>query len=701
MTVSYSRLVANGSSFGCFWSILRKWKGSVYKLVWRELIVYMFLYFAINVTYRYMLTDPQQKIFEQIRAYFRGKSQNIPMSFVLGFYVTLVVKRWWEQYRLLPWPDTLALFVSAAIPGADERGRLMRRTIVRYAVLAYIITLKHVSVRVKKRFPTLQHIVDAGFLMESEKKIFEMLEVKTPMTKYWLPLTWATNIINRARKELLITNDHMVQTILLEMSDMRGRLGSLIGYDTVNIPIVYTQVVTLSVYTYFLAALIGAQMIPLKPEDELNKKADDIDLFFPVITVLEFGFYIGWLKVAEVLIGPFGEDDDDIELNWLIDRHIKAAYMIVDEMHEEHPELLKDQYWDEVVPKDLPYTVGSEHYRREEPKGSAEFYKVKESDALYANISNRRKSVIPDDVYADYESVDTPVVERRKNWFQRQLTRMGSVRSSSTTYSSGGLFRQGRHNSMYSSADGTTLPTNSTLVSGANNSNNTTYASTVSIPTNSYSNHKKGFYDRLVGRRSTQVGGKLRQGFAKINGSVNTNLRNRPRIPTPDVSKEPIDNKFGQNLLHVNQSSIPTSASDFSNEIPVVQVVLSPIKEIEGLSTNGSVSVTTNSGVAALAKNSLSPTLKAVGLNNVPITMAVNPVTLGPIPLTQSLFSAALSPNVTQTSNSVVLTDVTHIPSEKEDNSLENNSNLSVSSSEDKSRKVSSSSPPKRGEVYV
>lgn len=40
------------------------------------------------------------------------------MSFVLGFYVTLVVKRWWEQYRLLPWPDTLALFVSAAIPGA-------------------------------------------------------------------------------------------------------------------------------------------------------------------------------------------------------------------------------------------------------------------------------------------------------------------------------------------------------------------------------------------------------------------------------------------------------------------------------------------------------------------------------------------------------------------------------------------------------
>lgn len=79
--------------------------------------------------------------------------------------------------------------------------------------------------------------------MESEKKIFDLMDEKNKvMSKYWMPLVWATNIINRARKESLISSDHLVQTILTELSDIRRRLGSLIGYDTVCLPLVYTQV---------------------------------------------------------------------------------------------------------------------------------------------------------------------------------------------------------------------------------------------------------------------------------------------------------------------------------------------------------------------------------------------------------------------------------------------------------------------------
>jgi hypothetical protein len=91
------------------------------------------------------------------------------------------------------------------------------------------------------------------------------------------------------------------------------------------------------------------------------------------------------------------------------------------------------------------------------------------------------------------ESVDTPLVERRKNWFQRQLNRMGSVRSSSTTYSSG-LFGRGRHNSVYSSPEaGPPGPPGAP---------------------NSVLQHKMSFYDRFVSRKSGrgQHRGASRQG---------------------------------------------------------------------------------------------------------------------------------------------------------------------------------------------
>ncbi|KAL3275197.1 hypothetical protein HHI36_019966, partial [Cryptolaemus montrouzieri] len=79
-------------------------------------------------------------------------------------------------------------------------------------------------------------------MLENEKKIFDLMDAKTPMSKYWMPLVWATNIINRARKDSLISSDHIVQTLLLELSDIRRKCGSLIGYDLVNVPLVYTQV---------------------------------------------------------------------------------------------------------------------------------------------------------------------------------------------------------------------------------------------------------------------------------------------------------------------------------------------------------------------------------------------------------------------------------------------------------------------------
>ena len=45
--------------------------------------------------------------------------------------ISLIVKRWWVQYSLLPWPDSLAIYLVAVMEGRGERVRLMKRNIIR------------------------------------------------------------------------------------------------------------------------------------------------------------------------------------------------------------------------------------------------------------------------------------------------------------------------------------------------------------------------------------------------------------------------------------------------------------------------------------------------------------------------------------------------------------------------------------------
>ena len=47
----------------------------------------------------------------------------------------------------------------------------MKRNIIRYVMLSYCMVLRTVSFVVKKRFPDLQHLVDAGLLRDDELKV--------------------------------------------------------------------------------------------------------------------------------------------------------------------------------------------------------------------------------------------------------------------------------------------------------------------------------------------------------------------------------------------------------------------------------------------------------------------------------------------------------------------------------------------------
>nr|XP_030722164.1 bestrophin-3 isoform X1 [Globicephala melas] len=354
MTVTYSSKVANATFFG-FHRLLLKWRGSIYKLLYREFIVFAVLYTAISFMYRLLLTGAQKRYFEKLSIYCDRYAEQIPVTFVLGFYVTLVVNRWWNQFVNLPWPDRLMFLISSSVHGSDEHGRLLRRTLMRYVNLTSLLIFRSVSTAVYKRFPTMDHVVEAGFMTADERKLFEHL--KSPHLKYWVPFIWFGNLAAKARKEGRIRDSVDLQSLMTEMNRFRSWCSLLFGYDWVGIPLVYTQVVTLAVYTFFFACLIGRQFLdPTK-----GYSGHDLDLYIPIFTLLQFFFYAGWLKVAEQLINPFGEDDDDFETNWCIDRNLQVSLLAVDEMHMSLPKMKKDIYWDDSAARP-PYTLAAADY---------------------------------------------------------------------------------------------------------------------------------------------------------------------------------------------------------------------------------------------------------------------------------------------------------------------------------------------------
>lgn len=128
MTVSYTLKVAN-AKFGGFSKLLFRWKGSIYKLLYREFMVFCLLYSFISVIYRYwdiysinphlqlsviwkffislfkansmwaivqhrkthhvasyrcVLNNEQQEMFERLARHCNKFAKLIPMSFVLG-----------------------------------------------------------------------------------------------------------------------------------------------------------------------------------------------------------------------------------------------------------------------------------------------------------------------------------------------------------------------------------------------------------------------------------------------------------------------------------------------------------------------------------------------------------------------------------------------------------------------------------------
>ena len=264
MTVTYIHRVPSADKLGAFFRLLAIWKGGVLKGIWKDLMAYFAVYGVLSVCYRYLLFHEDRiemkNTFERVCVYMNKFENHIPLPFLLGFYVTQVVSRWWSQFLSVPYVDGLASTLNIYLPG--RKWSSTRRKIIRYALVSLLMVLKSISDKIDRKYKSYQDFVDCGLLTEAERRRLEAADEASDgkYHSHWVPMRWAMRAARDAydggEGEL---TDVMLDKIISEIQKYSGNCGTLLCYAWVNIPLVYTQIVTIAVHIYFGVALLGQQ----------------------------------------------------------------------------------------------------------------------------------------------------------------------------------------------------------------------------------------------------------------------------------------------------------------------------------------------------------------------------------------------------------------------------------------------------------
>ena len=77
---------------------------------------------TIQMIYLFVLCDPEmtdryiKQEYEHFCRYCLHFNKNLPIELIVGFFVTTVVGRWWDQFCLIPYIDELAMKIVNFLP---------------------------------------------------------------------------------------------------------------------------------------------------------------------------------------------------------------------------------------------------------------------------------------------------------------------------------------------------------------------------------------------------------------------------------------------------------------------------------------------------------------------------------------------------------------------------------------------------------
>jgi len=209
-------------------------------------------------------------------------------------------------------------------------------------------------------------------------QIMKRVQGRTNKSVKWVPMAWCVNLLNQLKRRKFI-DDKGHEKLLNEVRGVESANYKLRCLVWVNFPMIYTQVVLYVYLTLVICLMIGSQYITPLSEDQCSDiingnfngtilKEDESytkDRFKHNASVFfhfaQYLFYLGWITVAKIMLNPFGEDPEDFDTGYIVDRNLQTSLQIVDGNSEDFPSLTDP--FNNMIPKDLPPTPSTITYK--------------------------------------------------------------------------------------------------------------------------------------------------------------------------------------------------------------------------------------------------------------------------------------------------------------------------------------------------
>jgi hypothetical protein len=252
------------------------------------------------------------------------------LTFLIGFYVSFIVRNWWQQLKTFPAIDTLCIsmgsFISidtnykeSEVEVQINRKRVsvkkFKKDIVRLFLLSWTMCFCRISTRLRRKFKSPEIFNSMRLITRKEYNKLKTKNVDGWLEKWSTPLLWANKMICTVDKEMKdskgnlqkLVNIKETKDVGLALFKFKDALQQLTNQYYFKIPGLMHQVICTALYFFLCLGVLAGQGTVYHTQDKMSL-IGKLVFNFPLYYCMKYILLIGWIKIAKDLQNPFGDD---------------------------------------------------------------------------------------------------------------------------------------------------------------------------------------------------------------------------------------------------------------------------------------------------------------------------------------------------------------------------------------------------------